>query len=33
MSELERPASAAMITKADMLAVAVLLGGFIGMAT
>ena len=31
MSELERPASAATITKADMLAVAVLLGGFIGV--
>ena len=31
MSELERPAPAATFTRADMLAVAVLLGGFIGV--
>ena len=31
MSELERPASAATFTKAQLLAVAVLLGGFIGV--
>ena len=31
MSELERPANAAMFTRAEMLAVAVLLGGFIGV--
>lgn len=32
MSELERPAPAASFTKVEMLAVAVLLGGFIGVA-
>ena len=31
MSELERPEPVASFTRADMLAIAVLLGGFIGM--